>query len=82
MNIYMNKVSAYTFSCFDTGHKPSKQTESERFYHGFVLGLIVGLQGRYEETSNIRIYGFAFRGQEVFIDGGYLNEYDLQECSI
>lgn len=142
MNIYMNKVSAYTFSCFDTGKKPSEATEPERFYHGFVLGLIAELRDRYELTSNresgfgrydvmlspmnkaddgiilefkvidpeaesslqdtadaairqiihknysvmleskgldrrnIRIYGFAFQGQKVFIDGGYLNEYD------
>ena len=144
MNIYMNQVSTYTFSCFDTGQKPSEQTEPERFYHGFVLGLIAELQGRYQITSNresgfgrydvmltpadktddgiilefkvinpesekdlkdtatsalkqiidkryaamleskgidrsnIRIYGFAFCGQKVFIDGGYLNCYAPQ----
>lgn len=137
MNIYMNKVALYTFSCFDTGKKPSAATEPERFYHGFVLGLIAELRDRYEITSNresgfgrydvmlspvdktddgmilefkvfdhqmekelqdtantalkqiidkqyaampeskgidrrnIRIYGFAFQGQKVFIDGGY-----------
>lgn len=148
MNIYMNKISIHTFSCFDTGKKPSEAAEPERFYHGFVLGLIAGLRERYEVTSNresgygrydvmlapvnqtddgiilefkvidpdeenslqdtvnaaitqiidkkysamlvsrgidcrnIRIYGFAFQGQKVLIDGGYLNEYDLQEDSI
>lgn len=142
MNIYMNKVALHTFSYFDTGKALSEAAEPERIYHGFVLGLIVGLRGRYEVTSNresgygrydvmlcpvnkmddgiileckvqssgkesslqdtadaalaqilekryaamleakgadhrkIRIYGFAFRGQEVLIDGGYLSEYE------
>lgn len=51
MNAYMNRVALNTFSFFDTGHKPSG-VEPERFYHGFVLGLIVDLQGRYLITSN------------------------------
>ncbi len=138
MNIYMNKISLNTFSYFDTGRKASETSEPERFYHGFVLGLLVNLQKRYEVTSNresgygrydvmltpldvkkdgivlefkvlddecslddtvkaalkqimeqkyasaletkginrskIRIYGFAFSGKKVLIDGGYLNE--------
>ncbi len=52
MNIYMNKVALATFSSFDTGNKPSEQAEPERFYHGFVLGLLVELAGRYSVTSN------------------------------
>ena len=51
MNSYMNRVALYTFSYFDTGRKPSLE-EPERFYHGFVLGLMVDLQGRYVITSN------------------------------
>lgn len=51
MNVYMNKVAMRTFSYFDTGKKPSKK-EPERFYHGFILGLIVELQERYVLTSN------------------------------
>ncbi len=51
MNDYMNRVSESTFSSFDTGKNPSK-TEPERFYHGFVLGLMVDLAGRYVLTSN------------------------------
>ena len=39
-------------SYLDTGKKPSEVTEPERFYHGFVLGLIVDLTGRYTVTSN------------------------------
>lgn len=52
MNIYMNKVALDTFSFFDTGKKPSEEAEPERFYHGFVLGLLVELRGRYAVTSN------------------------------
>ena len=52
MNHYMNKVSLATFSCFDTGNKPSETAEPERFYHGFVLGLIVELSDQYIITSN------------------------------
>ena len=51
MNVYMNKVSLEIFSYFDTGNRPSGQ-EPERFYHGFVLGLIAELYGRYTVTSN------------------------------
>ena len=39
------------FSSFDSGVKPSKK-QPERFYHGFVLGLIVELKDRYDITSN------------------------------
>lgn len=51
MNVYMNKVAMGTFSYFDAGKKPSEK-EPERFYHGFVLGLIVELNNRYVVTSN------------------------------
>ena len=52
MNIYMNKIALSTFSFFDTGSRPSGYTEPERFYHGFVLGLLVELRDRYILTSN------------------------------
>lgn len=52
MNLYMNRVALETFSYFDTGKNPSEATEPERFYHGFVLGLMVDLAGRYSITSN------------------------------
>lgn len=52
MNYYMNKVALATFSSFDTGNRPSENTEPERFYHGFVLGLMVELSDRYIITSN------------------------------
>lgn len=52
MNLYMNRVALATFSSFDAGRKPSDQAEPERFYHGFVLGLMVELEENYMITSN------------------------------
>ncbi len=52
MNHYMNKIALATFSFFDTGNQPSGSTEPERFYHGFVLGLMVELKNRYTIISN------------------------------
>ena len=52
MNRYMNQGSMDTFSFFDSGNRPSERTEPERFYHGFVLGLLVELKERYTITSN------------------------------
>ena len=51
MNEYMNRIALTTFGSFDTGVQPSK-SEPERFYHGFVLGLMVDLSGRYRLLSN------------------------------
>jgi len=51
MNEYMNRVALNIFSYFDVGNRPSGE-EPERFYHGFVLGLMVDLQRDYIVTSN------------------------------
>lgn len=48
------------FSYFDAGRQPSGE-KPERFYHGFVLGLVVDLQNRYRITSN-RESGFGRYG--------------------
>lgn len=52
MNIFMNDVAMSTFSCFDTGTHPSERSQPEKFYHGFVLGLISELRDTYEIKSN------------------------------
>ncbi len=52
MNEYMNDISDELFSSFDTGKNPSKRAQPERFYHGFVLGLMVELRDRYYISSN------------------------------
>lgn len=51
MNEFMNNVALRVFSCFDSGNGYLK-SEPERFYHGFVLGLMVDLSERYVLTSN------------------------------
>ena len=52
MNHYMNKIALATFSYFDTGRASSGDSEPERFYHGFVLGLLVEFREKYEIISN------------------------------
>ena len=47
MNAYMNRVTKSIFSYFDTSN-----SEPEKFYHGFVLGLMVELSDDYILTSN------------------------------
>ena len=51
MNEYMNRVTANIISYFDTGNSPSDE-EPERFFHGFVLGLMVDQSDNYIITSN------------------------------
>ena len=81
MNVYMNKVALSTFSYFDTGKNPSGE-EPERFYHGFVLGLMVELADRYVLTSN-RESGFG--RYDVMLeprrpeDDGILLEFKVQD---
>lgn len=52
MNHYINRIALETFSFFDTGKGSSASAEPERFYHGFVLGLMVDLQDNYHISSN------------------------------
>lgn len=52
MNEYMNQMSLELFSNFDTGKRASGKAQPERFYHGFVLGLMVDLQRDYIIISN------------------------------
>jgi hypothetical protein len=81
MNSYMNKVALTTFSYFDTGSHPSGE-EPERFYHGFVLGLMVELADRYILTSN-RESGFG--RYDVMLeprnhkDDGIILEFKVQD---
>ena len=81
MNYYMNKIALATFSSFDTGNKPSEAMEPERFYHGFVLGLLVDLADRYTVTSN-RESGFG--RYDVMLepkkdDDGMILEFKVQD---
>ncbi len=81
MNTYINRVAMETFSYFDTGKAPSWE-EPERFYHGFVLGLMVELADRYTLTSN-RESGFG--RYDVMLepkrtgDNAYIFEFKVQD---
>ncbi len=52
MNEFMNEVALQSFSSFDTAKNASGKDDAERFYHGFVLGLMVDLSDRYHVISN------------------------------
>ena len=52
MNYYMNRITISTFSYFDVGSGNGDDLGPERFYHGFVLGLIAEHVEAYEIRSN------------------------------
>ena len=52
MNYYMNKVALAAFSYFDVGSGSTETMEPERFYHGFVLGLMAEQMEDFEIRSN------------------------------
>ena len=52
MNEYMNDITSEIFSFFDTGGGFSGRAQPEKFYHGFVLGMMVELQEKYVISSN------------------------------
>lgn len=52
MNLYMNDIALATFSSFDVGKHFSQRSQPERFYHGFVLELLVEVRDLYEIRSN------------------------------
>lgn len=81
MNTYMNRVTREMFSYFDTGKNP--YSEPERFYHGFVLGLMVELSDRYTVTSN-RESGFGrydvmLEPREISRDDAIILEFKVQD---
>ena len=81
MNTYMNRVTLEMFSYFDTGKGP--QREPERFYHGFVLGLMVELADRYVVTSN-RESGFGrydvmLEPRNIDSDDAIILEFKVQD---
>ena len=82
MNTYMNRTALSTFSYFDTGNRPSEEAEPERFYHGFVLGLMVELSDRYQITSN-RESGFGRYDVLLFpkelTDDGIILEFKVHD---
>jgi len=72
MNEYMNRMTREIFSSFDTGKRVSEKAQPERFYHGFILGLMVDLQENYMITSN-RESGFG--RYDVMLEPKNVTEY-------
>lgn len=52
MNEFMNRIALQSFSSFDIAKGAAEDDDPERFYHGFVLGLMVGLEERFAVSSN------------------------------
>ncbi len=52
MNEFMNDIALQSFSSFDAAKNASEKDDPERFYHGFVLGLMVDLSDKYHVISN------------------------------
>ena len=88
MNLYMNQVTQQMFSYFDTGSGAQREEQRigsnapERFYHGFVLGLMVRLTDRYIVTSN-RESGFGrydvmLEPKDITTDDAILLEFKVQ----
>ncbi len=88
MNLYMNQVTQQMFSYFDTGSGAQREERRigsnapERFYHGFVLGLMVRLTDRYIVTSN-RESGFGrydvmLEPKDITTDDAILLEFKVQ----
>ena len=81
MNTYMNRVTLEMFSYFDTGKNP--YSEPEKFYHGFVLGLMVELSDLYMVTSN-RESGFGrydvmLEPKDIAKDDAIILEFKVQD---
>jgi len=81
MNQFMYRIAIETFSSFDSGIQPSEK-EPERFYHGFVLGLMVDSRLEYKITSN-RESGFG-RYDVVLepknpVKNAYIFEFKVQD---
>ena len=80
MNYYMNMVTLSTFSYFDTGTGRGNIDETERFYHGFVLGLLADLSDQFSIRSNresgLGRYDIILRAREENCDS-YIIEFKV-----
>ena len=80
MNVYMNQVALASFSYFDTGKKAAVDGAPERFYHGFVLGLLADLSDQFSIRSNresgLGRYDIILRAREENCDS-YIIEFKV-----
>ena len=80
MNYYMNMVTLSTFSYFDTGTGRGNIDETERFYYGFVLGLLADLSDQFSIRSNresgLGRYDIILRAREEY-GNSYIMEFKV-----
>jgi hypothetical protein len=83
MNDFMNDIAFNSFSAFDTAKSASGKDAPERFYHGFVLGLMVELDGRYEirskRESGFGRYDIMLRPLDPKNDKAYIIEFKIKK---
>jgi hypothetical protein len=83
MNEFMNEIALNSFSSFDVVKSASGKDAPERFYHGFVLGLMVELDGRYEIKSNRESgfgrYDIMLRPLDQNRDNAYIIEFKVKK---
>lgn len=83
MNEFMNDIALVSFSNFDTAKGASSKDAPERFYHGFVLGMIVDLSGRYTIKSNRESgfgrYDIMLKPQDKEKDYAYIIEFKVHK---
>ena len=85
MNEFMNEIALNSFSSFDAAKNAASEDHPERFYHGFVLGLIVGLRDRFEITSNRESgfgrYDVVLNPRDRERDNAYIIEFKVFRAS-
>jgi hypothetical protein len=83
MNEFMNEIALNSFSSFDISKNASGKDAPERFYHGFVLGLMVELDGRYEIKSNRESgfgrYDIMLVPKNIEFDKAYIIEFKVKK---
>ena len=84
MNEFMNRIALQSFSSFDIANSTFMEDSPERFYHGFVLGLIVDLEGRFVITSNRESgfgrYDIMLRPADKERDNAYIIEFKVHRA--
>ena len=83
MNEIMNDIALVSFSNFDVSKSASSKDAPERFYHGFVLGLIVDLAERFTIQSNRESgfgrYDIMLKPQDRENDYAYIIEFKVHK---
>lgn len=83
MNEFMNKIALQSFSSFDVAKSASDADDPERFYHGFVLGMMVDLDGRFVIDSNKESgfgrYDIMLKPTDKEKDNAYIIEFKVHK---